>query len=135
MPELTTDERDALWRQYNVHIDLYKFHVEATLKFNLFYYAVTGALVGYHAGNQHVYWGKWALVLPAVMSICFAFVLSASIPAIERRRAEMVSIRDRLGLQSVPEIRLLAYLMAGQAISHACLVIGLLALLITGGIR
>jgi len=34
------DERDLLWKQYALNVDLYKFYLELVVKVNAFYYAI-----------------------------------------------------------------------------------------------
>jgi hypothetical protein len=42
---VTMDPEELKWRQYALLVDLYKFYSELSLKFNLFFYAVTGAIM------------------------------------------------------------------------------------------
>ena len=37
--------KDLLWKQYELHVGLYKHYLELALKFNVFYYAATGAIL------------------------------------------------------------------------------------------
>jgi hypothetical protein len=39
------DPEELKWRQYALLVDLYKFYLELSLKFNLFFYAVTGGMM------------------------------------------------------------------------------------------
>lgn len=57
-------DRDLLWRQYALHVDLYKFYIEATIKINAFHYAITGAIVSFSFTHSDVSLARWAL-LPA----------------------------------------------------------------------
>ena len=40
---------EMLWRQYSLHVDLYKFYLDLAIKINVFYYAVTGAILAYYS--------------------------------------------------------------------------------------
>jgi hypothetical protein len=42
---VTMDPEELKWRQYALLVDLYKFYLELFLKFNIFFYAVTGAIM------------------------------------------------------------------------------------------
>ena len=72
------------------------------LKVNLFYYAITGAIVSFyftHTGDPLV---RFALVLPLVMSAAFSglFIYGAILSRHSRR--ETFKIRDALGLGNTP---------------------------------
>jgi hypothetical protein len=41
------DAPELLWRQYALSVDLYKFYMDLVVKFNVFYYAVTGAILSF----------------------------------------------------------------------------------------
>lgn len=38
-------DRELLWRQYNLWLDLYKFHLDLVLKANAFFYLITGGIL------------------------------------------------------------------------------------------
>ena len=44
--------RDDLWKQYQLHVDLYKHYLELSLKLNAFSYAVTGAILSFYLSRQ-----------------------------------------------------------------------------------
>lgn len=45
-PNSPNDE--ILWKQYALHVDLYKFYLDLGVKVNAFYYAVTGSILTYY---------------------------------------------------------------------------------------
>lgn len=106
------DGRELLWRQYQQNVDLYKFYMDLTIKFNVFFYAVTGAIVSYvlahHNGNDLI---QYALVLPLVMSLCFGgfFVYGAILMRV--LRGDIFAIRDALRLQAAPDVGVLSVLL------------------------
>lgn len=53
-------------------VELYKFYMDLTVKFNVFYYAVTGAILSFYFANQNIDDVKYSLLLPILMSIAFA---------------------------------------------------------------
>jgi len=66
------DTQDLLWKQYQQNVDLFKFYMDLLVKFNVFYYAVTGAIISFvlsNAGKHDLL--QYALLLPLVMSVCF----------------------------------------------------------------
>lgn len=106
------DKTEILWKQYQQNIDLYKFYMELTIKFNVFFYAVTGAIISYVLsqlnGNNLI---QYALILPLVMSLCFGgfFVYGAVLMRVLRR--ETFNIRDILQLQAAPDVGVLSVLL------------------------
>lgn len=103
---------ELLWRQYQQNIDLYKFYMDLTIKFNVFFYAVTGAIVSFalaqHDGNDLI---RFSLLLPLVMSLSFAgfFVYGGVLMRVLRR--ETFAIRDALQLQAAPDVGVLSVLL------------------------
>ena len=106
------DAQELLWRQYQQNVDLYKFYMDLTVKFNVFFYAVTGAIVSFvlaqHNGNDLI---RFSLLLPLVMSLCFAgfFVYGGVLMRVLKR--ETFAIRDALRLQAAPDVGVLSVLL------------------------
>jgi hypothetical protein len=69
MNEPSTKEID--WRDYALSADIYKFYVDILLKFNIFYYGITGGIVSYCLSQHQIAILRWALVLPLLMSVFF----------------------------------------------------------------
>ena len=40
-------DKDILWKQFSLYVDLYKFYMDITMKVNLFYYGITGAILSF----------------------------------------------------------------------------------------
>jgi hypothetical protein len=80
---------------------------ELLLKFNVFYYAATGAIVSYYFSKPDIPWMKFSLWFPILMSIGFAilFIYGASQTHVVRQ--ELFDIRDKLGLDTAPEYKVL----------------------------
>ena len=77
MPE-EPSQREILWRDYALSADLYKFYVESS-EGNVFYYAITGAIVSSCCfAQQQIAYTKWALLLPALMSVSLAVLCRAT---------------------------------------------------------
>jgi predicted RNA binding protein YcfA (HicA-like mRNA interferase family) len=125
---LTGEEaREILWRQYNTHVDLYKHYLELTLKLNIFYYAVTGAILSFYFTRQ--YYSnmiRLSLVLPCLMSILFGSLLLYSSILLKVTRKEVFNIRNTLGLQSAPEFNILKYFLIASAVLFFTVAIALL---------
>lgn len=104
------NDRELLWRQYQLNVDLYKGYLELVIKMNVFYYAVTGAILSFYFSNQNDL-TKLSLVLPLLMSVALGtfFVIGAWLARVPRE--ETFKIRDALGLIAAPEIGVLILLL------------------------
>jgi hypothetical protein len=96
-----------LWREYALHCDLYKFHLESTIKLLVLMFAVTGAMLGYYINLQPTNDLRKFLLVPACamnLIVGFGFLMAArGVPA---RKREVISIAKRLGFQSPPNLTL-----------------------------
>ncbi|MEK6589924.1 MAG: hypothetical protein AABZ11_04520 [Nitrospinota bacterium] len=101
------DDRELMWKQYQLNVDLYRSYLELVLKINLFYYAITGAIVSFYFAHESESLVRFSLVLPLVMSVAFSgfFVYGAILS--RHTRTEIFKIRDALGFQTAPEVRVL----------------------------
>lgn len=102
---------DLLWHQYKLHIDLYKHYLELVIKFNLFYYAVTGAILSFYFSNPTMPFIGYSLLFPILLSLFFAgfFLYGAKLMNVVRN--DILGIRDKLNLYSAPEVKVLAILL------------------------
>lgn len=118
----TTDSPDLLWKQYSLHVDLYKFYLDLVIKVNVFYYAITGAILSYYFQHNGDGISRYGLLLP----VCFSFAIGAIFlygsSLVSVVREEMFSIRDRLGLDTAPEFMVLTVFL--RVMGGLILVIG-----------
>jgi len=74
-------EQDELrWRQYQVHVDLYKFYLELVLKLKAGYYVVTGSIVAYYLTHRSEGLARVASVLPLILTVGVGVVSYESPP-------------------------------------------------------
>lgn len=104
--------KDDLWKQYEISVDLYKNYLKLAIEINVFYYAITGAIVSYyfahHMESPEI---RFALLLPILMSVLLAlFFIYGSIMN-RHSRDEMFRVRDALGLRVAPEFAVLSWLL------------------------
>lgn len=104
-------DREILWKQYALHVDLYKFYIDATIKLNAFHYAITGAIISFYFTRTDVGYAKWGLVLPAALSFGLTVLFVYGACLLEITRKEIFAIRDQLKLQTAPEFRVLGFLL------------------------
>ena len=104
-------DTDVLWKQYAIHVDLYKFYLDVTIKAVAFSYAITGGIVSYVLAKDAPNVVVFALILPIIMSAALAgtFVYAACL--VRHVRSEMFAIRDRLGLKVAPDVGVLSIVL------------------------
>ncbi len=102
---------DILWKQYAQTVELYKFYMELTVKFNVFYYAVTGGILSFYFANPKVENIQHALILPIIMSFSFAVFFIYGGYLMKPLRKDVFEIRDALGLKVAPDVGVLSHLL------------------------
>jgi hypothetical protein len=104
-------DREILWRQYNLYVDLYKFYIDLVLKANAFFYLITGGIVTYFLTNAKEPQIKYALILPILMSISLGggFIYGSSLLSIQRK--DLFALSNKLGLGTAPELKILGIML------------------------
>ena len=104
---------DLLWKQYELHAELYKHYLELVLKFNVFFYAVTGGILSFYFSNKaDVGVPRYLmLIFPIAMSLGSGgfFLYSATLVKVVRK--DMSDIASALGLLVFPEVRVLSVIL------------------------
>ena len=123
------DDRELLWKQYELNVDLYKSYLELVIRINVFYYAITGAILSFYFAHPDENLLKWSLALPLLMSISLGvfFVIGAWLARVPRD--EIFQIRNTLGLVAAPEIGVLMLLLSIFASLKFLVTVGLFWLL------
>jgi|SRR2546423_6156786 len=121
--------REILWRDYALSADLYKFYIETAVKINVFYYAITGGIVTFCFAQHQVAYTKWALLLPALMSVGLAVVFGWSVPFATTLRDENYKLAAKLGIESPHEFGPLVFILCIFAGLQAVSAIGVIVLL------
>jgi len=101
------DERDLLWKQYALNVDLYKFYLDLVVKVNAFYYAITGAILAYYFQHSTERLSRFAVLLPILFSLALSAIFIYGSFLLRVVRTELFKIRDALGLETAPEIMVL----------------------------
>jgi len=99
-------DKDLVWKQYQLQVDLYKHYLDLVIKFNAFYYAVTGAFLSYYFLHFNDDLVRWALVFPVVMSLFFGWLFLKASRAVKYLDEELENICTLFGFTS-PETRIL----------------------------
>ena len=105
------EANEILWGQYKQNVELYKFYMELIVKFNVFYYAVTGAIVSFFFANQSIPNIKYSLLLPLIMSLGFLGFFIYGAILMNYLREDVFNIRDALGLRCAPDVGVLSVLL------------------------
>jgi hypothetical protein len=117
-PEVTqtVPDKDLLWKQYQLEVDLYKFYLEMTLKFSTFYYVATGAIVSFYFSRTDVSLIRYSLLFPILMSIGFGAIYLYGAVLLRILRQDIFDIRDKLDLDTAPDTNILGALLIVSAI-------------------
>lgn len=110
------DRQELLWKQYELHVSLYQFYLELTLKVNAAFYAISGAIATYTLTHPVDGATRSALLVPAVLGLGLASVAIYGAKIQRHTRDELVSIRDQLELETIPEIKILSWLLCVSAV-------------------
>lgn len=129
-----SENKELLWKQYQLNVDLYKHYLDLVVKFNLFYYAVTGAILSFYFSKPEIPMLKYSLLFPILLSVGFGgfFFYGARLVGVVRR--ELFQIRDILGFYAAPEFKVLSVLLQLSACLFFFVAICLLYLFFSGGI-
>jgi hypothetical protein len=124
-------ETEILWKQYEMHVELYKHYLDVTLKLSVFNYAVSGAILSFFfstsaAGRSFV---RWALVLPIAMNLFLAVFFAWASTLIEVMRQDVFRLRTALKLQVAPDIGVLRTLLLLFAVLYLLTSLGTLVAL------
>ncbi len=122
-------DKDILWKQFSLYVDLYKFYMDLSVKLNLFYYGITGAILSFYFAHSSAPLVKYALCLPILMSLVFSgmFFYGACLMPILRR--DVFSIRDKLGLATAPDLGILTIVLLAFALFLLAVAVSLFCLI------
>jgi hypothetical protein len=108
---LSKEEWDATWKEYELHIELYKYYLDLGLKANLFFYFITGGILGIYLQNPARRLMKFSLLLPILISLAFGGVFIHGAILWVRISDVIREIRRELKLKKAPDINLMSLLL------------------------
>lgn len=108
---LSKDEWEAMWKEYELHIELYKYYLDLGLKANLFFYFITGGILGIYLNNPASRLMKFSLLLPILISLAFGGVFIHGAFLWMRVSVVIREIRRELKLKKAPDINILSVLL------------------------
>jgi hypothetical protein len=110
-------DRELLWRQYNLWLDLYKFHMDLVLKANAFFYLITGGILSFYFAHPEQRLIKWSLLLPAFMSLALTIAFAYGARLVTLKSTDLSALTQKLDFETVPDVGVLTVLLwAGSAI-------------------
>ena len=122
--------RSELMEYFKLQVDLYKHYLKMTIELNVFYYAITGALLSYYFSHRPDAGVKFSLVLPLVMSVFLALLFFYGARLNRVTREDVRKVCQALGTESVPEFAVLGWMLTGFATLMLVVAAGLLAILL-----
>jgi len=115
------EQSEIDWRQYQQHIDTYKFYLELVVKIIGLYFAVCGAMLSFYFANTESEHAKLALYLPWLIGVGLAVFFSIGAWLSSITRDDIFELREKLGLHVAPETGVLAlFLVIFSVILIAC---------------
>ena len=123
---------ELLWRQYALHYDVYKFHLDSGVKYASLVFAITGALLGYYfkelQGQSNA---KWVLFPGVVMNLCMGLGYFVGACMVGPRKREINVIAARFGFSSPPNMSLLQVVLGLMCLVNVLTAVGLVVLMAT----
>lgn len=119
------DQKEILFKQYQLLIDAYKYYLEIVLKFIIFHYAVTGAILSFYLSRQNAGIMRFALVFPIFMSVVFAVFAFFGSYRVFYMTEEVQRITALLDLGGYPDPKFLEYVLRIARMSFSAIAIGL----------
>jgi hypothetical protein len=123
-------DREYLWRQYNLWIELYKFHMELVLKASGFYFFVTGGMLtfAYSSADEPVI--RASLMLPALMGVALVVTFFYGAVLAANHRRDVLVLAQQLGFAVAPDVNALRVVLWSSAVIFALISIGLFSVII-----
>ena len=97
------DSTEVKWNDFKMNVDLHRSYLDLAVKINMFYYAITGAILSFHFTNTDSDMAKYALILPVLLSIGLSVLFIWSAFLAQNLRAHIRSTAKDLGLSAYPE--------------------------------
>ena len=111
------NETEIKWNDYKMNVELFSSYLELSIKLNMFYYAITGAILSFYFTNTEAAdTAKYALYLPILLSFGLSvFFIWGARSALILREHIVITAKE-LGLKTNPE---------GLVLVLVCLIFGI----------
>lgn len=129
-PGVTQPTREVLLKQYELHAHLFEAYLDLVVKANAFYCAITGGILAFYATNRAEPAAKLALALPLAFSVGLGALAFYAVSRARVLRQEFDDIVVALGLNVLPEVRILSGLLLVSAFAALLVALFLVWLLV-----
>jgi hypothetical protein len=89
--------------------------MDLSVKLNLFYYGITGAILSFYFAHSSAPLVKSALCLPIIMSLVFSGIFFYGAYLMPTLRNDVFVIRDKLELATAPDLGILTIVLLAFA--------------------
>jgi hypothetical protein len=97
------DTNSIDWKDYEMCIDLHKAYLELALKLNVFYYAITGAILAFHFAKESPTVSILGVLLPLLLSFTLGVFFLFGAKLAFNLRENIILRANALGLNIYPE--------------------------------
>ena len=97
------DQSELKWNDFKLNVDLHRSYLDLAIKLNMFYYAITGAILSFHFANSQLSTAKFALILPVVLSVGLTVFFFWGAKLANNLRSHIKTTAEELGLKAYPE--------------------------------
>lgn len=118
-------DKEATLKQHQMIVDLYKFYFEMLLKFLIFYYAVTGAILSFYLSQPNVGFMRYALVLLIFLSVVFGVFSFWGAYRVGPLSNEILRVTSILGSEVYPDTAFLKYMLDVAGLLFFVIAVGL----------
>lgn len=115
------EDNSLQWKDFEMSVELHKFYVDFIVKLNLFYYAITGAILSFHFSKDSPEVSVIALLLPIALSLCLGGFFLYSARLAFNLRSNIKQRAELLKLHVYPE---------GIVLVLLCLIFGAISLMV-----
>lgn len=106
------NKTEIKWNDFKMNVDLHRSYIEVAIKLNMFYYAITGAILSFYFTNANVPDAKYALILPLLFSVALTVFFFWAAKAALVMRIHIKTTAEELQLKAYPEGLVLVLLCA-----------------------
>lgn len=97
------DKTELKWNDFKQSVELHRAYLDLAIKLNMFYYAITGAILSFYFTHREIATAKYALGLPILWSIGLSVLFLWSAVLANNLRSHIRATASELGLKAYPE--------------------------------
>ena len=125
------DVTELRWNDFKQNVELHRSYLDLAIKLNMFYYAITGAILSFYFTHREIPMAKYALGLPILWSIGLSALFLWSAVLAKNLRSYLRSTASELGLRAYPEGIVLVLICAISGVVLAVVSIALICFFAT----